>query len=101
MYCSNCGKEIADKAIICVHCGCKTENCDKNNKNLAVAILLWFFLGAFGAHRFYLNRIGTGVCMFICAFFCWLIIPAIILVIWWFIDLALMLTGNLMEQEEV
>lgn len=21
-YCSNCGKEISDNAIICVHCGC-------------------------------------------------------------------------------
>ena len=22
MYCSNCGKEINDQAVICVHCGC-------------------------------------------------------------------------------
>lgn len=21
-YCSHCGKEIADKAIVCIHCGC-------------------------------------------------------------------------------
>lgn len=24
-YCSKCGKEIVDEAVICVHCGCKTE----------------------------------------------------------------------------
>ena len=22
MYCRNCGKEIDDKAVICIHCGC-------------------------------------------------------------------------------
>lgn len=26
MFCSNCGKEIDDKAVICVHCGCETRN---------------------------------------------------------------------------
>ena len=24
-YCSHCGAQIADEAVICVHCGCKTE----------------------------------------------------------------------------
>jgi len=26
MYCNNCGKEIDDKALICVHCGVSTSN---------------------------------------------------------------------------
>ena len=26
MYCTNCGKEIDDKAVICVHCGVPTDN---------------------------------------------------------------------------
>ena len=25
MFCSKCGKEIMDEAVICVHCGCKVE----------------------------------------------------------------------------
>ncbi|GHV32733.1 hypothetical protein AGMMS4952_23670 [Spirochaetia bacterium] len=29
-------------------------------KSKGVAYLLWFFLGLFGAHRFYLEKIGTG-----------------------------------------
>jgi hypothetical protein len=29
-------------------------------KSVGVAAALWFFLGFFGAHRFYLGRIGTG-----------------------------------------
>ena len=26
MFCSHCGKEIADEAVICLNCGCKTSN---------------------------------------------------------------------------
>lgn len=25
MFCSNCGKEIDDKAIVCIHCGCELK----------------------------------------------------------------------------
>ena len=28
---------------------------------LIIAYLLWFFLGVFGAHRFYLGRFWTGL----------------------------------------
>ncbi|KAL0485146.1 hypothetical protein AKO1_004347 [Acrasis kona] len=30
-------------------------------KSILVAYLLWFFLGFLGIHRFYLNRVLTGV----------------------------------------
>jgi len=30
-------------------------------KSKGVAYLLFFLLGAFGAHRFYLDKIGTGI----------------------------------------
>ena len=33
---------------------------DANRKSSGVAYLLWFFLGGFGAHRFYLGEVGTG-----------------------------------------
>jgi len=26
MFCSKCGKEISDEAVVCVHCGCATAN---------------------------------------------------------------------------
>ena len=26
MFCKNCGKEIDDKAVICIYCGCATGN---------------------------------------------------------------------------
>ena len=26
MFCKKCGKEILDDAVICIHCGCSTQN---------------------------------------------------------------------------
>ncbi|HEO66323.1 MAG TPA: TM2 domain-containing protein [Spirochaetes bacterium] len=47
-------------------------------KELVVAYLLWFFLGFYGAHKFYLGRTGTGV---------FYLFTAGGFVIGWFIDL--------------
>jgi TM2 domain-containing membrane protein YozV len=33
---------------------------EANKKSVGIAYLLWFFLGGFGAHRFYLGRSGSG-----------------------------------------
>jgi len=30
-------------------------------KSKGIAYVLWFFLGGFSAHRFYLGKIGTGI----------------------------------------
>ena len=38
---------------------------DANKKSAVVAYLLWFFLGGFGAHRFYLGLPGTGAALLI------------------------------------
>ena len=32
MFCSKCGKEIDNEAVVCVHCGCPTINFEKSNK---------------------------------------------------------------------
>lgn len=36
---------------------------EKKKRNLVVAYLLWFFLGGFGAHRFYFKKTGTAIAM--------------------------------------
>jgi len=33
----------------------------ESNANAVVALLLWFFLGWLGIHRFYVGKIGTGI----------------------------------------
>jgi len=33
-------------------------------KSKSTAYILWFFLGAFGAHKFYLNKVGIGILYF-------------------------------------
>ena len=44
-------------------------------KNKGVAILLCFFIGIFGAHKFYLGQIGLGVLYLL---FFWTFIPGIV-----------------------
>ncbi|TCI61851.1 TM2 domain-containing protein [Exiguobacterium sp. SH3S1] len=36
---------------------------EKKKRNLVVAYLLWFFLGGFGAHRFYFKKTGSAIAM--------------------------------------
>lgn len=43
--------------------------------NKWVYVLLAFFLGGLGAHKFYAGKIGAGICYFL---FCWTCIPAFI-----------------------
>lgn len=42
---------------------------DANKRSALVAYLLWFFLGSFGAHRFYAGRIGSGVAQLVITLF--------------------------------
>lgn len=100
MFCSNCGKEIDDKAVVCIHCGCATNNQQqKPAKSMLCAVILWLLLGGIGAHRFYLGDTTGGLLMLLCLLFCWLIIPGIVLVIWWIVDIFLLLTGKLKPKD--
>jgi TM2 domain-containing membrane protein YozV len=61
---------------------------EANRKSTGAAYLLWFFLGGFGAHRFYLGRVGTGVAQLLLFVLGWIPLFAgwIVLGIWWLID---------------
>lgn len=54
-------------------------------KDKTSAALLAFFLGGFGAHKFYLGQTGAGVVYLL---FCWTFIPAFVA----FIEFILLLT---------
>lgn len=62
MYCSTCGQEVRDDAVVCVHCGCAIkqpeqtdsvvrqvgEQLGHNQPKTAVGVLLGLFLGVIG-----------------------------------------------------
>ena len=60
-----------------------TEN--HSDKSRLVALLLCFFLGYLGVHRFYVGRVGTGVLM---------IFTLGGLGIWYLIDLIMIAIGS-------
>lgn len=90
-FCKHCGGKIAEKAVICPLCGCQVEEINNQNnqqpivinntnnnssvanatavaggyggrmKNKWVALVLCFFLGVVGGHKFYEGKTGMGI----------------------------------------
>lgn len=54
------------------------ENIRYHDRSKSTAAIFAFFLGGFGAHKFYLGRTAAG---FLYLFFCWTLIPSVIGVI--------------------
>jgi len=120
MFCRNCGKELLETAEICPHCGAKplagigfcqacgapitplTEICMKcgtrvskesveisPKSRLTVTLFAWF-LGIFGAHRFYLGKIGTAIAM---------LLTAGGVGIWALVDFIMAVSGTMRDKE--
>jgi len=47
---------------------------ESSKKSTGVTYLLWFFLGGFGGHRFYLGRTGSAVGQLVLNIFSWMTI---------------------------
>ena len=63
---------------------------EASEKSRLAALLLCFFLGALGVHRFYVGKIGTGILQLVtCGGFG----------IWALIDLILILVGAFKDKE--
>lgn len=64
MYCKNCGQEVNDKAVVCIHCGCSLQEEKPLNHNgitesgakNTLGLLLALFLGLLG--------LIIGVCLY-------------------------------------
>lgn len=85
-FCKHCGAKIPTDAVLCTACGRQVEELKKDStnpsivinnansnvntnvvggmgrqKNKWIALLLCFFLGYVGAHKFYEGKIGLGI----------------------------------------
>ena len=89
--CTYCRDVIESTALVCPRCGTPqpamsaVRTVGASEKEILPAFLLCFFLGVFGAHRFYAGKIGTGILQ---------LLTFGGLGIWWLADLILILTGN-------
>ncbi len=76
----------------------------EKEKELGTAYLLWFFLGFFGGHRFYLKRKGSAITMLVIMVLFLLTAGAridnfgliVIIIVWWVID-GFLITGILKD----
>ena len=61
-----------------------------SEKSRLVALLLCFFLGPLGVHRFYVGKVGTGLLM---------LFTLGVFGIWMLIDLVLIVVGSFTDKE--
>ena len=71
------------------------NNTTKSDKDFVATLLLCFFLGGLGVHRFYVGKIGTGIIQLITlgGFGIWALIDLIIIAVGKFTDKE----GNLIK----
>ena len=81
VYCSACGAQISPQAVACPKCGhpnvLNPNNAPQSGevKSRTTAGILAILVGSFGAHKFYLGKIGTGI-LYLC--FSWTAVPGVI-----------------------
>jgi hypothetical protein len=93
--CARCGAQVLADAVYCGRCGHPVGSPYRHSRydpeepvsaySGLVALLLCFFLGYLGIHRFYVGKIGTGIL--------WLVTGGIFGV-GWLIDLVVIACGR-------
>lgn len=91
--CPFCVEEIQDEAVRCKHCSKNLNEKDASKKSYITAVLLTFFLGGFGAHKFYMNQSGKGILYLL---FFWTLIPSLLA----FIEFVVWLSMGQQKWEE-
>ena len=100
MYCANCGKQIDDKAVICIGCRVPTQHYVAPGKSgfqvmdtqvpegyfdWLTTLLLCFFLGVLGVHSFYTKKTTIGIAQLLTLGGCG---------IWTTVDLIMIIVGS-------
>lgn len=94
-FCKQCGNQLDTTSRFCPGCGTQIDSTsnptppaqtttapeEKSPKSAITALLLCLFFGAFGVHRFYVGKIGTGILMLITAggFGIWTLVDLILI----------------------
>lgn len=99
MFCKNCGKEIADNALTCPHCGAPVQSTaihtanptpGASPKNWLTTLLLCLFLGTLGIHSFYAGKTLIGIIQLFTGGGCG---------IWTLVDFIMILVGSYKDGE--
>jgi len=95
-YCQGCGEIIDSNAEFCTKCGASqnsipvvNERKEQQNKWLVTLLLCWF-LGVFGVHRFYTGHTLIGVIQLLTLGGCG---------IWVIVDLIIIIMGNFKDAQ--
>ena len=94
MFCRECRKEVNIKVVICINCGVlinkSSNNLPAGDKEWLIAMILCWFLGILGMHRFYTGHIGIGIIQLLTLGGCG---------IWTLIDFIIIASGNFKDSD--
>lgn len=90
VFCRACGGKVHTSAVACPGCGAPQKAGGQSPKLILPAALLCFFLGVFGAHRFYVGKVGTGILQ---------LLTFGGFGIWAFIDFIMIVVGSFRDSE--
>ena len=97
MFCNQCGKEMAENAVMCPECGAPNPNIknqqpdgNASEKDWLTTLLLCLFLGGLGIHSFYTKKTVIGVIQLLTAGGCG---------VWALVDLIMIAMGNFKDGE--
>jgi TM2 domain-containing membrane protein YozV len=112
MFCPKCGQQTTEDQAFCASCGAPLTEAARRGaavpatgispKSRLATSLLAFFLGYFGAHRFYIGKTGTAIVMLVLGIvgiplcFVFVGIPIVIGVsVWRLVDFILAVAGKM------
>ena len=95
-FCPKCGAPVEDSATFCPKCGTSLQaqpaspldSKVPSDGRWLIAILLCFFLGCLGIHRFYVGKTGSGIAMLLTCGGCgiWALVDFIMILVNSFTD---------------
>ena len=95
-FCPKCGAPVEDSATFCPKCGTSLQaqpaspldSKVPSDGRWLIALLLCFFIGCLGIHRFYVGKTGSGIAMLLTCGGCgiWALVDFIMILVNSFTD---------------